>query len=262
MDFNVTGVEIWHALDIVQKRKDDEGWLCGVIKLWLSEKSLQNSLPVILLLLIFMIITIIVPLQCHTWLISWTPYPWRFHQDTRSYHSECTRKKIKRSYFCYFYGSARACLHVCLFVEVLFKLCLLIKGTVKLSWAAGEKRPLSSFVNRFARHGQGGVCAQHVEILKKDWKKERRVELKVWCSCSSHPEGASLTELEHPKHTILKLHSAVELGQVVVINSQQLKREEVKWQEGFERDRREERWGLKKAAKHLSFLWDKQWQII
>lgn len=114
---------------------------------------------------------------------------------------------------------------VCLCVEVLFKPCLLIKGTVKLSWAAGKKRPPSSFVNRFARHGHGGVRARHFEILKKELKERNPSQSYVR---SSHPEGASLTELEHPKHTVLKLHGAVELGQVVVINPQQLEREEVK----------------------------------
>lgn len=44
---------------------------------------------------------------------------------------------------------------------------------------------------------------------------------------SSHPEGASLAELEHPEHTVLKLHRAVELGQVVVIDAQQLKCEDM-----------------------------------
>lgn len=39
----------------------------------------------------------------------------------------------------------------------------------------------------------------------------------------SYPERAPLTELKHPKHTVLKLHRAVELGQVVVIDTQQLK---------------------------------------
>lgn len=40
--------------------------------------------------------------------------------------------------------------------------------------------------------------------------------------CSSHPEGSSLAQLKHPVHTVLELDSAVELGQVVVINPQQL----------------------------------------
>lgn len=43
----------------------------------------------------------------------------------------------------------------------------------------------------------------------------------------SYPEGASLTELKHPKHTVLKPDGAVELGQVVVINTQELKYEEM-----------------------------------
>lgn len=40
---------------------------------------------------------------------------------------------------------------------------------------------------------------------------------------SSYPQGAPLTQLKHPKHTVLKLHCAIELGQVVVIDTQQLK---------------------------------------
>lgn len=43
----------------------------------------------------------------------------------------------------------------------------------------------------------------------------------------SYPEGAPLTELKYPKHTVLKLHRAIELGQVVVIDTQQLKHEEI-----------------------------------
>lgn len=58
----------------------------------------------------------------------------------------------------------------------------------------------------------------------------------VWVRVCSYPEGAPLTELKHPKHTVLKLHRAIELGQVVVIYTQQLKREDMearrKWQEG------------------------------
>ena len=56
----------------------------------------------------------------------------------------------------------------------------------------------------------------------------------------SYPEGAPLTELKHPKHSVLKLHRAVELGQVVVIYAQQLKHEEearMEQQEGVGRDR-------------------------
>lgn len=51
----------------------------------------------------------------------------------------------------------------------------------------------------------------------------------------SYPEGASLTKLEHPKHAILKLHRAVKLCQVVVVDAQQLKNkdtEEVRDREG------------------------------
>lgn len=43
----------------------------------------------------------------------------------------------------------------------------------------------------------------------------------------SHPERSSLAQLKHPIHTILELDSAVELGQIVVVNSQQLEGEEV-----------------------------------
>lgn len=41
----------------------------------------------------------------------------------------------------------------------------------------------------------------------------------------SYPEWAPLTELEHPEHSVLKLHRAVELGQVVVVDTQQLEHE-------------------------------------
>lgn len=41
----------------------------------------------------------------------------------------------------------------------------------------------------------------------------------------SYPEGASLTELKHPEHTVLKLHRSIELCQVVVIYTQQLQRQ-------------------------------------
>lgn len=147
---------------------------------------------------------------------------------------------------------------VCLCVEVLFKLCLLIKGTVKLSWAAGGKEATELFRKQVCKAWtRRSVCAAFWNLEKKTERKKETPDrvtymeslsvfnmhesgMKVWCSRSSHPEGASLTELEHPKHTILKLHSAVELGQVVVINSQQLKCEEIKWQEGFERDRRDD----------------------
>lgn len=44
----------------------------------------------------------------------------------------------------------------------------------------------------------------------------------------SYPEGAPLTELKHPVHTVLKLHRAVKLGQVVVIDTQQLKHRNMK----------------------------------
>lgn len=44
----------------------------------------------------------------------------------------------------------------------------------------------------------------------------------------SYPQGAPLTELKHPKHAVLKLHCAVELGQVVIINSQQLGKRQIK----------------------------------
>lgn len=37
---------------------------------------------------------------------------------------------------------------------------------------------------------------------------------------ASYPEGAPLTELKHPEHTVLKLHCAIELGQVVVVDPQ------------------------------------------
>lgn len=38
----------------------------------------------------------------------------------------------------------------------------------------------------------------------------------------SYPQRASLAQLEHPKQAVLKLDGAVELGQVVVIDPQQL----------------------------------------
>lgn len=40
-----------------------------------------------------------------------------------------------------------------------------------------------------------------------------------------YPQRAPLTELEHAEHAVLKLHRAVELGQVVIIDPQQLRRE-------------------------------------
>lgn len=43
----------------------------------------------------------------------------------------------------------------------------------------------------------------------------------------TYPEGASLAELKHPEHAVLKLHCAIELRQVVVIDVQQLKDEEL-----------------------------------
>lgn len=49
----------------------------------------------------------------------------------------------------------------------------------------------------------------------------RHISRKV--GLSPYPEGAPLTQLKHPKHTILKLHCAIELGQVVVIDAHQLK---------------------------------------
>ena len=39
----------------------------------------------------------------------------------------------------------------------------------------------------------------------------------------TYPKGASLAELKHAKHTVFIFHSAVELGQVVVVNAHQLK---------------------------------------
>lgn len=42
---------------------------------------------------------------------------------------------------------------------------------------------------------------------------------------ASYPQRAPLTELEHAKHAVLKLHRAVELGQVVIIDPQQLGKE-------------------------------------
>lgn len=43
-----------------------------------------------------------------------------------------------------------------------------------------------------------------------------------------YPQGAPLTELKHPKHAVLKLHGAVEFGQVVIIDSQQLEKRQIK----------------------------------
>lgn len=42
---------------------------------------------------------------------------------------------------------------------------------------------------------------------------------------ASYPQRAPLTELEHAEHAVLKLHRAVELGQVVIIDPQQLGKE-------------------------------------
>lgn len=38
----------------------------------------------------------------------------------------------------------------------------------------------------------------------------------------SYPQRAPLAELKHPEHAVLELHRAVELGQVVIIDAQQL----------------------------------------
>ena len=80
----------------------------------------------------------------------------------------------------------------------------------------------------------------------------------VWVRVCSYPEGAPLTELKHPKHTVLKLHRAVELGQVVVIYTQQLKHEDMvvarrrKWQGSGEVGKKE----LTKRLGHtLGLLW-------
>lgn len=45
---------------------------------------------------------------------------------------------------------------------------------------------------------------------------------------SSYPQRAPLTELKHPEHAVLELHRAVELGQVVIIDPQQLGRSQAK----------------------------------
>lgn len=45
---------------------------------------------------------------------------------------------------------------------------------------------------------------------------------------ASYPQRAPLTKLKHPEHAVLKLHRAIELGQVVIIDSQQLKKAQAK----------------------------------
>lgn len=45
---------------------------------------------------------------------------------------------------------------------------------------------------------------------------------------ASYPQGAPLTKLKHSEHTVLKLDCAIELGQVVVIDPQQLRKGQTK----------------------------------
>lgn len=58
----------------------------------------------------------------------------------------------------------------------------------------------------------GCKCLLKTYILKK-WADE-----KCWV-CGSYPEGAPLTKLKHTEHTVLKFHCAVELSQVVVVDT-------------------------------------------
>lgn len=94
-----------------------------------------------------------------------------------------------------------------------------------------ERRPQSAHVKqlRSADRGQalngrarskspGRVAQQRVCLTRTS---EIRPGGGLRC-CASHPEGSSLAQLKHPVHTVLELDSAVELGQVVVIDPQQL----------------------------------------
>lgn len=64
---------------------------------------------------------------------------------------------------------------------------------------------------------------------KGTWQQQDvicRESASQWDCVSRYPERAPLAELKHPEDTVLKLHCAIELGQVVVIDTQQLKDED------------------------------------
>lgn len=64
------------------------------------------------------------------------------------------------------------------------------------------------------------VIAAGLHKHNKIIRQKSKTRVSRWGS--SYPERAPLTELEHPEDAVLKLHCAVELGQVVIIDAQQL----------------------------------------
>lgn len=215
VDLKVAGVEVGHALNVIIKRQKK------LVKIWISIRKMQ----LILILLLWKYIQIKIPLLCHTWLISWTPCPWRFRQDKRSYHSECTGSK--RSYFFHFY-----CPAPCTFASMFARWSRSLRtasayqrdcGDIATS---GERRPQRSHVNSYVVHNTDRwLKDRHFWMFKeqKVWESHTQTSIfgpsVIWTKgCNSHPERSSLAQLKHPEHTVLELDGAVEFGQVVVID--------------------------------------------
>lgn len=122
-------------------------------------------------------------------------------------------------------------MHVCkrpfAAMEPLFKSAPAYPRACADNAAGGERRPRRAHINSCSP--EYGQLMRRFWIFKerKSWESHTQTifsgtEVRWKECCSSHPERSSLAQLEHPINSILELDSAIELGQVVVIDPQQL----------------------------------------